>query len=71
MMIKALDSAVAGVAARMESFQRAAARIAKPADPTLERDLVQTMADSDGAAANAKVARTADEMVGTLIDIVA
>ena len=70
-MIKALDSALGGMAARIDSFQRAAARIARPADPTLERDLIQTMADSTGAAANAKVARTADEMVGTLIDIVA
>jgi flagellar hook protein FlgE len=70
-MIKALDSAVGGIAAGMASFQRASARIARPADPTLERDLVQTMADSTGVTANAKVAQTADQMVGTLIDIVA
>jgi hypothetical protein len=70
-MIKGLDSALGGIASRLDSFQRTAARIAQPADPTLERDLVQTMADSSGVAANAKVARTADEMVGKLIDIFA
>jgi hypothetical protein len=70
-MIKGVDSAVGGIAARLDSFQRAAARIARPADPTLERDLVQTIADSHGVAANAKVLRAADDMVGTLIDIIA
>jgi hypothetical protein len=70
-MIKGLDSALGGIASRIDSFNRAAARIARPADPTLERDIVQTIADSHGVTANAKVARAADEMVGTLIDIVA
>ena len=70
-MIKGMDSAAVGIAARLESFQRAAARIARPADPTLERDLVQTIDDSHGVAANAKVLRAADDMIGTLIDIFA
>jgi len=70
-MIKGFDTAVAGINSRLDSFQRAAARIAKPADPTLERDIVKTIDDASGVAANAKVARTADEMVGTLIDIFA
>ena len=70
-MIKGLDAALGGIASRIDSFSRAAARIAGPADPTLERDIVQTMADSAGVTANAKVMRAADDMVGTLIDIVA
>jgi hypothetical protein len=70
-MVKGLDSALGGLASRMDSFQRAAARIAKPGDPTLERDLVQTVDDSHGVAANAKVVRAADDMLGSLIDIFA
>ena len=70
-MLKGMDAALGGIASGIDSFNHAAARIARPADPTLERDIVQTIADSHGVAANAKVLRAADEMVGTLIDIVA
>jgi hypothetical protein len=70
-MLKGIDAALGGIASRMDSFNRTAARIAAPADPTLERDVVQMIADSHGVAANAKVLRAADDMVGTLIDIVA
>ena len=70
-MLKGIDAALGGIASRVDSFNRAAARIARPGDATLERDIVQTMADSHGVAANAKVLRAADDMVGTLIDIVA
>ena len=69
--MKGIDAALGGIASRIESFNRTAARIATPGDPTLERDVVQTIADSQGVAANAKVLRAADDMVGTLIDIVA
>jgi hypothetical protein len=70
-MMKGIDAALGGIASRIDSFNRAASRIAAPGDRTLERDLVQTIDDSQGVAANAKVLRTADDMVGTLIDIVA
>jgi hypothetical protein len=70
-MLKGIDAALGGISSRMDSFNRTAARIAGPADPTLERDVVQMIADSHGVAANAKVLRAADDMVGTLIDIVA
>jgi hypothetical protein len=70
-MLKGIDVALGGIASRIDSFNQAAARIARPADPTLERDIVQTIADSQGVTANAKVLRAADDMVGTLIDIVA
>jgi hypothetical protein len=70
-MLKGIDAAVGGISSRIDSFNRAAARIARPADPTLERDLAQTIADSNGVTANATVLRAADDMVGTLIDIVA
>ncbi|HET6146447.1 MAG TPA: flagellar hook protein FlgE [Polyangia bacterium] len=69
--MKGIDAALGGIGAGMDSFNRAAARIARPGDPTLERDIVQTIADSHGVAANAKVLRAADDMVGTLIDIFA
>jgi len=70
-MVKGIDAALGGIAARLDSFNRTAARIARPADPTLERDIVQTMVDSNGVAANAKVLRAQDDMVGSLIDIIA
>jgi len=72
-MLRAYSSALAGMASRIDSFDRSAARIATPqnGDPTLERDVVKTLDDSEGLKANVAVARTADEMVGTLIDIVA
>jgi hypothetical protein len=71
-MVKGLDSAVAGIDSRLASFERAAKRIAQPGgDATLVRDIVQTMDDSHGVEANAKVVRAADDMLGTLIDIFA
>ncbi len=70
-MIRAYSSALNGIASRIDSFDRSAARIAAPDDPTLERDVVKTVDDSEGLKANVAVARTADEMVGTLIDIIA
>lgn len=70
-MIAAYSSALSGIASRIDSFDRGAARIATPNDPTLDWDVVQSLDDSAGVKANVAVARTADEMVGTLIDIVA
>jgi hypothetical protein len=70
-MVRGYSSALTGIASRIASFDRGAARIATPGDPTLDRDVVQSIDDSDGLKANVAVARTADEMVGTLIDIVA
>jgi len=70
-MIRGYSSALAGMASRIDSFDRSAARIATPDDPTLERDVVKTLDDSAGLKANLAVVRTADQMVGTLIDIVA
>lgn len=70
-MIRGYSSALDGIASRIGSFERGAVRIATPGDPTLERDVVQSLDDANGLKANVAVARTADEMVGTLIDIVA
>lgn len=70
-MVKGMDAAAAGIQARLDSFERAAKRIAQPGDPTIVRDMVQTMNDAHGVEANAKVLRAADDMVGTLIDIFA
>ena len=70
-MVKGVEAALGGIASRLDSFQRAAGRIANPRDATLERDIVQTMDDATGVKANAKVLRAADDMVGTLIDIIA
>ena len=71
-VMRAIDSAAAGIDYRVRSFESAAARIARPGNgETLVRDIVQTMDAVHGVAANAQVIRTADEMLGTLIDIFA
>jgi hypothetical protein len=65
-------AALSGIDARVQSFERAASRIARGGpDENLARDLVETMVARTGVAANVAVLRTADEMVGTLIDVVA
>ena len=68
-MIDAIHSALTGIQAHLESFDRTAERIARTA-PTgdLAGDLVQLMIDRHGVAAGGAVLRTADEMVGTLLD---
>ena len=70
-MIRGLDSATAGMQRQVERFERAAGRIAQL--PEGARDLIKdTVEQIDAKAAfsaNVSVIRTADEMMGTLINI--
>lgn len=70
-MISSLGSAVSGMAAAVDRFDRASARIAQPAPPDLIGDRVQQITAQHAFEANVATVRTADEMIGTLIDIVA
>jgi len=67
-MISSIGSAMAGMASAMSRFDRASADIAseKPADPI--RDRVEQITAQHDVEANAATIRTADDMLGTLID---
>jgi len=67
-MISSIGSAMAGMANAVSRFDRASAAIAspEPADPIGER--VEQITAQHDFAANAATVRTADEMLGTLID---
>lgn len=74
-MINAIGSAMAGMARASDRFDRAASRVAQASDPGADTDLVTDTVDQIEAkhafAANVATIRTADEMVGTLIDTIA
>ena len=69
-MVSALTSAQSGLAAGFARLDGAAARVATgaPAEP---EDLVALLQSRQQVAANAAVVRTADDMIGTLLDVLA
>src|SRR4029079_9905864 len=70
-MISPLRSATSGMLDATNRFDRASARIAQPEPTDLHRDRVDQITAKHDLAANVATVRTADEMLGTLIDIVA
>jgi flagellar basal body rod protein FlgG len=72
-MIRGLDSAAAGMAMQAQRFERTAQRIAQLPGAGGEGDLVADTVEQIDAkqafSANVAVARTADEMLGTIINI--
>jgi hypothetical protein len=70
-MISSLGSAVAGMTSAMDRFDRASDRIAQPSPPDLIGDRVEQITAQHAFEANIATVRTADEMIGTLINIVA
>jgi flagellar basal body rod protein FlgC len=70
-MISAISSAMSGIAGAVSSFDAAAARTARPdqADPV--RDRVDELTAQHAFEANLTTIRTADEMVGTLLHVIA
>jgi len=70
-MIASLGSAMSGMASATNRFDRASARIAQEpqADPVGDR--VAQLTAAHAFAANVATVRTADDMLGTLINIVA
>jgi hypothetical protein len=71
LMISSIGSAMTGMASAMRRFDRASADIAsaEPGDPV--RDRVEQIVAQHDVAANAATIRTADDMLGTLIDTLA
>ncbi|HMG56856.1 MAG TPA: hypothetical protein VK601_25325 [Kofleriaceae bacterium] len=70
-MISSLASAMSGMVGAIGRFDRASARLAapEPSDPIGDR--VEQITAQHTLEANLATVRTADDMVGTLIDIVA
>ncbi len=71
-----LGSALAGMRSASERLGKTGERISKagtglPGEGNLTRDLVDLKIEKASFSANVKVAKTADEMLGTLLDIVA
>jgi len=73
-MIKALSIANQGMNAAATKQAQSAQRIANPNNPgegNLPKEMVKQIETENSFAANAAVARTTNEMLGSLIDIVA
>ncbi|MCE9578880.1 MAG: flagellar hook protein FlgE [Deltaproteobacteria bacterium] len=70
-MIGPIAAGVAGMSSAVNRFDRAAARTASPGGADDVGAVVDQIAAKNDFAANVAVVRTADEMVGTLLDIVA
>ena len=70
--IAGLESALFGIRENLKQFERTAERISRQA-PGGDRagDMVGLITSKAGVQANVKVARTADELIGTLLDILA
>ena len=70
-----LGIALGGINAASDRFDRAAQRIARAGTPgssdNLVADMIEEKVDSTQVSSNVKVARTADQMAGTILDIVA
>lgn len=69
-MISSLSSATSGMAEAAGRFDRASARIAQPEPEDIARDRVDQISAQHAFAANVATVRTADEMIGSLINIV-
>lgn len=75
-MISRVGGAGAGLAAQFQRFERSAARVARagvggPEGPDYVAETVEQMDVKHAVKANIAVIRAADEMVGTLFDIIA
>jgi flagellar hook protein FlgE len=70
-MIRGLDSAAAGMALQAERFERSAQRTAQlpGGNGDIVAETVEQIDAKQAFSANVAVARTADEMLGTLINI--
>jgi hypothetical protein len=71
-MLTALDHARRGLDAGFDRLNQAAGRIARDgAGGDLAGNIVDTLKARHEVGANVAVARTADEMIGTLLDVLA
>jgi hypothetical protein len=70
-MISPFNSAMSGMADAAGRFDRASARIARPEPGDVIPDRVDQISAQHDFAANVATVHTAEEMIGTLINIVA
>ena len=71
-MLSGITSATNSIRANLENFNTTAARIARLSQgKDLARDLVQMMVDKRGVQVNTQTLKAADEMTGTLLDVIA
>lgn len=70
-MIGAIRSAMSGMAGAISRFDRASARIAQPEPADAVRDRVEQITAKHSFDANLATVRTADDMIGSLLDIIA
>jgi hypothetical protein len=71
-VLKAIDEGVRGINSGFDRLNRAAGRIARDgAEGDMAGNVVEVMKARHEVRANAAVVRTADETIGTLIDILA
>ena len=77
MVTSALSSALAGLQYNQRSLARHADRIASyggdppPADVSLEKEMVGVLEARRGYEANLAVVRASDDMIGSLLDVLA
>lgn len=71
MSVSALSSAVSGIASATARFEASAARTARAPLDDLAGETVERMTASTELKANVAVLRAADEMTGTLLDMLA
>jgi flagellar hook protein FlgE len=67
-MISSIGSAMTGMATAVRKLDAASARIAQPAPANLVGDRVEQLLAQHSFEANLATVRTADQMLGTLID---
>jgi hypothetical protein len=70
-MLSSIGAAMSGIANATNRFDRASAKIAQPADDTVIGDEVDQITAAHDVKANLATIRTADDMVGTLINTIA
>lgn len=71
-MVGAIDQGLSGIAAGFERLDKAASRVARDgAEGDLAGNMIDLMKARHQVRASAAVIRTADETIGTLLDVLA
>ena len=68
--VPGIQAALFGIQKHLEQFERTAGRLARQApDGDLAHDMVELLTAKHGVQANAATVRAADELTGTLLDV--
>lgn len=71
-MTDAIDTAARGIATGVERLDRTADRIARDTDSTdVATNMVELLRAKNQDGANVRAVRTADAMIGTILDVLA